>query len=83
MSSSVHVHNKNKDTLILVKGPTRDLDDTTLTAVAEYCINFSRSLRKFCLNLHFHGSKSLSFSNATKLCKFKTKDSEIKKYPCI
>ena len=31
MSSSVHVHNKKKDILILSEGPTRELDDTTLT----------------------------------------------------
>ena len=44
MSPSVHVHNKNKDALILVKGRTRELDHTTLTAAAaEYSCNFSRS----------------------------------------
>ena len=31
MSLSVHVDNKIKDTLILDKGPTQGLDDTTLT----------------------------------------------------
>ena len=34
MSSSVHIDNKNKDILILGKGPTQGLDDTTLTAGA-------------------------------------------------
>ena len=43
MSPSVHVHNKNKDALIVVKGRTRELDHTTLTAAAEYSCNFSRS----------------------------------------
>ena len=32
MSSSVHAHNEKKDILILGEGPTRGLDDTTLTA---------------------------------------------------
>ena len=32
MSSSVHVDNKKKDILILGKGPTQGLDDTSLTA---------------------------------------------------
>ena len=32
MSSSVHVHNKKKDILILVEGPTQGVDDTTLTS---------------------------------------------------
>ena len=32
MSSSVHVDNKEKDILILIKGPTQGLDGTTVTA---------------------------------------------------
>ena len=42
MSSSVHIDNKKKDVLILGKGPQQGLDDTTLTAEAQYSINFSR-----------------------------------------
>ena len=64
MSSSVHIDNKNKNILILGKGPTRGLDDTTLTGEAQYSINFSRSNRKFCLSLHY-GSNSFLFVNAT------------------
>ena len=41
MSSSVHVDHKGKDILILVEGPTQELDDTTLTAEAKYSINFT------------------------------------------
>ena len=40
MSSSVHINNKGKDILILGKGPTQRLDDTTLTAEATDPINF-------------------------------------------
>ena len=47
MSSSVHANNKNKDILILGKGRTQGLDNTTLTAEAKYSINSSRSQRKF------------------------------------
>ena len=32
MSSSAHVDNKEKDILILGGGPTKELDDTILTA---------------------------------------------------
>ena len=81
MSSSVHIDNKKKDILILGFGPTQELDDTTLTAEAQYSINFSRSNRKFCLSLHYNGSNSFLFVNATKIYQFKVKDSEIKKYP--
>ena len=81
MSSSVHTDNGKKDFLILGKGPTQGLDDTRLTAEAQYSINFSRSSRKFCLSLHYNGSNSFLFVNPTKIYQFKAKDSEIKKYP--
>ena len=48
MTSSVHANNRDKDILILGKGQTQGLDNTTLTAKTEYSINFSRSQRKFC-----------------------------------
>ena len=41
MSSSVHIDSKNKDILLLGKGPTEGLDDTTLTAGAKYNIDFT------------------------------------------
>ena len=41
VSSSVHIDNKNKSTLILGKGPTQRLDDTTLKEKAKYTINFT------------------------------------------
>ena len=47
ISSCVYIDNKNKDILILGKGPTQGLDDATLTAEAQYSINFSRSNRKY------------------------------------
>ena len=72
MCSSVHVNNNNKnnnnnnnnkkDILILGKGPIQGLDDTKLTAEAQYSINFSRSNRKFCLSLHYNGSNNFFIS---------------------
>ena len=81
MSLSVHANNKNNNILILDKGRTQGLDNTTLTAEAEYSINFSRSERKFCLSLHYNGSNSFLFINAMKIHQFKAKYSGIKKYP--
>ena len=49
MSSSMHIGNKKKDILILGKGPKQELDDTRLTAEAQYSISSSRSNTKFCL----------------------------------
>ena len=79
MSSSIHIDNKKKDILILGEGTAQGLDDITLTAEAEYLINFSKSNRNFCLSLHHNGINTF-FVNATKICQFKAKDSEIKIY---
>ena len=65
MSSPVHIDNSKKGILILSKGPTQGLDDTTLTG--EYSINFLGSQRKFCLSLHCNGSNSFLFVKATKI----------------
>ena len=80
MSSSVHVDNKGKCILILGEGPTQGLDDTTLTAEAKYTINFAQSGNRFVLSLHYNGSNSFLFVNATKVHQFKAKNYEIKYY---
>ena len=58
MSSSVHIDNKKKDILILGFGQTHRLDDTPLTAEAQYSTNCSRSNRKLCLGLHYIDTNS-------------------------
>ena len=80
MTSSVHIDNKSKNILILGEGQTQGLDDTTLTAEAIYPINFTQPSKRFVLILHYNGSNSLLFVNATKIYQFKAKDSEIKDY---
>ena len=77
MSSSVHVDNRKKYILILGEGPTKGLDDTTLTAEKKYSINFTEHNKKFCLSLHYNGPNSYLFVNGTEIHKFKGKDSEI------
>ena len=66
MNLSVHIDNKAKDILILGDGPIQGLGDTTLTAEAIYPINFTQSNSTFCLSLHYNGSNSFLFVNATK-----------------
>ena len=66
----MHIDNKKKDILILGKGATQGLDDGMLTGEAWYSFNFSRSNRWFCLSLHYNGSNSFLFANATKLQKY-------------
>ena len=79
MSSSVHVNNKGKCILILGEGPTQGLNHT-LTTEAKHSINFTQSGKRFVLCLLYNVSKSFLFVNATKVCQFKAKDSEIKDY---
>ena len=81
MSSFVHVDNNEKDILILGEGPTLGSDVTTLTGEAKYPIFFTPSNRRLLLSLHYNGSDSFLFVDATKIYQFKAKDSEIKKYP--
>ena len=79
MNSFVPIGNKKNDILVLGRSSTQGLDNTKVTAEAQYSINFSRSNRKFCLNLHYNGGNSFLFVNAIKIYQFKAKDSEIKK----
>ena len=37
------MNNEKKDILVIGKGPTQGLDNTAITAEADYSINFSRS----------------------------------------
>ena len=78
--SSLHIDNKGKDILILGKGPTQGLDGTTFTSEAKYFIDFTQSGKRIVLSLHYNGSSSFLFVNATKVYHFKAKDSEIKDY---
>ena len=66
----MHADNRKTDTLIIGESPTYGLDDTTITAEAKYSINFTRSGRKVCLRLHYNGSNSFFFVNATKMYLF-------------
>ena len=66
MSSSVHIDNIKKHILILGKGPTQRLDDTTLSADSEYFANFSRSQRKVVNIMEviaFHFLKQQNYAN--------------------
>ena len=68
MSSSMHIDNKN--ILILGEGPTPELGDTTSAAGAKYPINFKQAGKRFALSLHYNGSNSFLFVNATKIYQF-------------
>ena len=67
MSLSRHIDNNKKGILILGLGPTQGLDDTTLTAEAQYLNHFSRLNRKLCFSLHYNGSNSFLFEKKKKI----------------
>ena len=72
MSSSVHVDNKKRDVLILGNGRTQGLEHT-LNAEKMYSINFTVTIKKFCLSLHYNEANSYLFVNGTEIHKFKAK----------
>ena len=76
ISSSIHIDNKNKNILVLGRGPTQGLE-STLTVEKMYSINFTTSKKRFCLSLHYNGANSYLFVNGTEIYKFKAKDSKI------
>ena len=76
MSSSTKIDNREKDILILGKGPTQGLEHT-LSAEKMYSINFTEHNKKFCLSLHYNKANSYLFVNGKEIHKFKAKDSEI------
>ena len=80
-SSSVHNDNSYRDILILSKSLTQGLDDTILTAEAQYSINFSGQQKKFCLSLHYIGNCSFLFVNIIRIHQFKAKKSKLNAYP--
>ena len=60
MSSSTKIDNKEKDILILAKGPTQGLEHIISTAKM-YSINFTEKTKKFCLSLHDNNTNSYLF----------------------
>ena len=78
MRSYVHIDNNWKYIVILGGGPIKGLDDTKLTAEANYPIKFRQSGKTFVLSAHCNGSNIFLFVNATKIYQFNGKDTEIK-----
>ena len=76
MSSSTKIDNRERDILILGKGPSQELEHT-LSAEKMYSINFTVTTKNVCLSLHYNGANSYLFVNGTKAHKVKAKDSEI------
>ena len=80
MSSSVHIDNKNKDISVLGEEPTKRLDYTILITEEWHTISFTQLGKRFVLRVHYNGSNSFLFVNATNIYQFKANDSETKDY---
>ena len=76
MSSSAHIDNKKKNTLVLGIGPTQGLEHA-LTPEKMYSVNFTVTNKNFCLSLDYNGANSYLFVNGTEIYKFRAKESEI------
>ena len=48
----MYVNDRKKDIFIFGKNQTHGLDETTLTAEAEYSANITKSRKENCLSLH-------------------------------
>ena len=79
MCLSTKIDNRKKDILVLVKGPTQELEHT-LGAEKVCSINFTKENIKFCWSLHYNGANSYLFDNGAEIIKFKAKDFEITPY---
>ena len=77
MSSLTKINDKEKNILILGRGPTQGLGEGSLSAEKMYSINFTKFNTKFSLSLHCNGANSYLFVNGTKNHKFTAKDLEI------
>ena len=62
-SPSLHANHSRKYILILCKGISDGLNNTTITAEVECSINFSEQQHKFHLRLHYNRSNSYLFVN--------------------
>ena len=70
-NSSLVRTDDNKNILALDKSPTQGLDNTSIED--EYSTNSTVSRKWFALSLHYNGSNSFLFVNATKIYQFKSK----------
>ena len=77
-SNSVYATNKTQSILILGRGLTQKVNNTTIYAENMYSPNFSAENKIFCLSLHYNDNNSYLFANGKEFTKFKAKKSEIK-----
>ena len=78
-SSFFHIDNKKKDILILDEDPTQGLDDITITAEANYPINFRE---RFVLSLYYNETNRILLVNDAKFVNSKQKTLKLNHIYC-
>ena len=58
----------------------KKINNTTIYAKNTYSSNFNLDDKIFCVSLHYNSDNSYLFVNGKEVCKFKAKNSELKKY---
>ena len=79
LSSSRHSSNNTQKTLRLGKDFIQKINNTTIYAEKMYSLNFTLDNKIFCLSLHYNSDNNYLFVNSKEFCKFKAKNSELKK----
>ena len=79
LSGSRHSSNKTQNILVLEKDFIQKINNTTIYAEKMYSPNFTLDDKILCLSLYYSDNSYL-FVNGKEVCKFKTKNSELKKY---
>ena len=64
---------RKKDIVVLGKGPTQGLDDISKRQKINILLILQKKKKHFCLSVHFNGSNSFFFVNATEIYHFKAK----------
>ena len=69
MSSTTKIDDREKEILILGKGPTQGLEHTR-SAEKNYSFNCTKENTKFCLSLHYNRADIYLFVNDKEIHKF-------------
>ena len=79
-SSSVHIDKRNKDIMIIKKGPANGLDDTKINR-RDWMLNLFKNKINFvyiCIKME---TKDFFYAKGVNAYQFRVKDTEIKPYP--
>ena len=77
MTNAKHANNKTKDVLVLGRGLTQKIDDTTIHVEKMNSPNFTIANRTFCLSLHYKVDDSYLSVNGKEVITFKAKNQSV------